>query len=89
MATEASIEMLERRVDSVTRDLPPDAARRLAELRAEPDAERRIEELADKCSEGLLTDDERSEYEMLVHIGTVIGLFQMKARELLAKTTAA
>ncbi len=89
MATEASIQILERLLDTVTRAFSPEVARRLVEVRADAEVQRRMDELADKCGEETLTDEERSEYDTLIHFGTVIGLLQMKARELLAKNTAA
>jgi hypothetical protein len=44
----------------------------------------RIDQLADKCNEGQLTPDERSEYEMFVWAGQYISSLQFKARKLLA-----
>lgn len=81
--------MLERLLESVTRAFSPEVARRLLEVRPDTDVQRRLDELADRHSAGDLSADERAEYETLVNVGMVISLLQMKARELLAKNTAA
>jgi len=52
-------------------------------MRATPDVQERIDQLAGKCNEGLLTPDERSEYEMFVWAGQYISGPQMKAKKLL------
>lgn len=41
-------------------------------------------EQAEKCNEGLLTPDERAEYEMFVWVGDYISGLQAQARHLLA-----
>ncbi len=46
--------------------MPIDYARKLVELRASPADQARIDELADKCNEGLLRAEEREEYERYV-----------------------
>ena len=38
----------------------------------------RIDELADKCTEGELTHEERAEYETYVRAGTFISILQAK-----------
>jgi len=76
--------ILDRLLEPVGNTMPLDYARELVELRAGPDDQARIDELADKCNEGLLTDDERDEYERYVHAIHVIGILQRKARRVLA-----
>jgi len=49
----------------------------------------RIEELADKCTEGRLTSEERDEYEALIRVGNFVAVLQAKARRLLAEGHAA
>jgi hypothetical protein len=48
-----------------------------------------MDDLADRCREGLLTDDERSEYESLVAVAGMIAILQAKARLVLATPPAA
>jgi hypothetical protein len=66
-----------------------DLARALAELRAHENLQARVAELAEKCNEGQLTPDERSEYETYVQASTLVGILQAKARRFLAQTHAA
>jgi hypothetical protein len=72
--------VLDRLLEPVSRCLSLEGARALAELEADPLAQARMAELAEKCNEGRLTPAERSEYEACVHAGGVIALLQAKAR---------
>jgi hypothetical protein len=83
MAPRPDSPVLDRLLDPVARSLTPEAARALVALRADPEAQARIEELADKCNEGRLTPAERAEYEAAVHASTFIAILQAKARALL------
>lgn len=40
----------------------------------------RMEQLADKCDEGELSEDERAEYEMYIVANNMISILQAKAR---------
>jgi hypothetical protein len=75
---------LDRLLDGVGDTMPLGYARQWAELRAGPEDQARIDELADKCTEGLLTPEERDEYERYVHAIHLIGILQRKARRVLA-----
>ena len=69
--------------------LTPDVARSLLNLRAPQQAQARIEELADKCTDGKLTPEEEAEYGTYVWTGNLIAVLQAKARALLASQTFA
>src|SRR5262249_19588628 len=75
---------LERLLDPVSRCLTPEVARRLIELRADPELQARVDVLAEKCSEGQLSAEEREEYETYVRFSRFIAVLQAKARKLLA-----
>jgi hypothetical protein len=79
---------LEKMVDPVSRCLTPEAARKLLALRAEPSLQERVELLAEKCTEGQLTAEEREEYDTYVRASRFIALLQAKARKLLAQQSA-
>jgi len=64
----------------VTDCLDRESLRALVELRASPDAARRIEWLAQRANEGELTTEERSEYQSCVMFGNFLGVLQSKAR---------
>ena len=53
-------------------------------LRADPQFQERLDVLADRCTEGLLTPEEREEYETYVRAIHIIAILQAKARKLLA-----
>lgn len=72
--------ILERLLEPISRCLNVENARRLAEAKPDPVAQQRILELADKCNEGLLTSDERREYETYVQVGKVIAILKAQAR---------
>ena len=57
----------------------------MAPLRAGTEMKARIEKLADKCTEGRLTPEERDEYEVMIRVGNFVAILQAKARQLLAE----
>ncbi len=63
-------------------------AEKVADLRADPDVQVRVDELADKCTEGELTAEERAEYESYIHAIRVIGVLQAQARSILHRYDA-
>ena len=73
------IAVLERLLDPIRCNLTPSAARELVELRADPATKARLEELADKCTEGRLTEAEQREYDAYVKAQDFIGVLQAKA----------
>jgi len=72
---------LERMLEPVSRCLTPEVADKLVQLQADPQLQARIDELADKCTEGDLNDEERGEYETYVRAGNLIAILQAKARK--------
>lgn len=79
---------LDKLLDPVTRCLTPEVARRLVELRADPELQSRVDALAEKNTEGQLTPEEREEYETYVRVSRFIAILQAKARKLLAQYPA-
>lgn len=79
--TETSL--LGQLMEWVGRCLTPETAGRLAGLRASEEFQERLEFLADRCTEGQLTDDEKSEYEVYVHFIDFISILQAKSRNIL------
>ena len=78
-------EVLDQMLEPVSRCFNVDAARSLVALRVDEGTQERVEELAEKCDEGKLTPEERSEYEAYVQASTLIGILQAKARRVLAE----
>lgn len=73
--------VLDRLLSPVIECLTRESAERLAELQADPEAQARIDELAGKCTEGDLTQEEREEYEAYVRASDIIAILQAKARK--------
>ena len=89
MPTDSTHTAFERVLTAVGQCLDRQSAEALLRLRAETEMQGRIEELADKCSEGRLTPEERDEYEALIRVGNFVAILQAKARRLLAEGHAA
>ena len=88
MADSRTTAVLHRLMDPVTRCLTPDSARQLVGLRADPSVQERLDELADRCTQGRLTPEEQAEYETYVSFIDFIGMLQAKARRLLLENPA-
>jgi hypothetical protein len=80
----STAEMLEQVLDPFVDCLTPEAARKIIALRADPDLQARLDELADGANEGTLTAEEQAEYEKFRATFHMITLLQSKAREILA-----
>jgi hypothetical protein len=72
-------------LEPVGQMMPVEFAEKLAVLRANPQVQARIDELAEKSSEGQLTPDERTEYLAYVDAIDVISILQAKARSVIAR----
>jgi hypothetical protein len=73
-------QILDCLLDPVARCLSKSAARELVGLRADEETQARIRELAEKCNEGTLSPEERSEYESYVMAKGIVAILQAKAR---------
>jgi hypothetical protein len=67
-------------LDPLSECLDGESARRLIELRISPSVQARMDTLAERANEGLLTDDERDEYETLVNALDFVSIIKLKAR---------
>ena len=83
-----STTLLEKLVEPVARCLTEDSARTLLALRADPDAQTRIDELAEKSNRGLLSEEERTEYDRYLAAYHLVTVLQAEARRLLNKPAA-
>jgi hypothetical protein len=75
----------DRATDPVLRMLPPEQARQVADYQADPAIQSRIAELADKSTEGELTDEERAEYLGYVQANKFVAILQAQARRRLTE----
>ena len=78
MATAATYidEMLDPLAESFTHE----SAQRLVALQPKPEETARMEELAAKANEGLLTPAEDAEYKTRITVGDMIAILKLKAR---------
>lgn len=72
--------VLDGLLDSLSRCLDPESARRVAEFRVASDVQERIDILAASANEGSLSGDERSEYEAAINAADLIAILKLKAR---------
>ena len=71
---------MESMLASVTDTLEASALKALVEMRASAEAAERMQWLAERANEGLLTEEERHEYDSAISFGNFLGLLQSKAR---------
>lgn len=76
---------LDRLLEPLAGCLSPDVAAKVADLRADETIQGRIDYLAERANEGLLTVEEREEYAGYLHTIDVITVLQAKARSLLLR----
>ena len=76
--------ILDKMLEPVARCWTPAVAQQIADLRADPTTQARLDELAAKGNEGTLTAGEQREYEAYVDALDLLGLLQAKARAILA-----
>jgi hypothetical protein len=87
-AIDDAITGLAKILDPVAQCFTPEVAKRVAELRADPAVQARIEELAEKCNEGTITPEEMAEYDAYIQAMDVVAVLQKKARTLIVQPPA-
>lgn len=75
--------ILERMLDPFSRCFNAESARRLSEFQYDPTLIQRVEYLAGQANEGLLTLEEREEYELFVDTDDIIAIIKIKAHRYL------
>ena len=79
---------LNQMLEPLSQTLGVEAAKSITGLQIDPAIQARIEELADRCNEGLLTEAERAEYSGYVEGAEILALIKSKARRYLASHVA-
>jgi hypothetical protein len=67
-------------LDSLSRRLDTESARGLIEFRVDPLVQERVDMLGVKANDGILSADERAEYEALINAADFISILKLKAR---------
>jgi hypothetical protein len=75
---EASV--LDRMLEPLSRCIDAESAKRLVELDTDPAVQARVDVLAQRANEGLLTPEERSEYEAYINADDFISILKMKVK---------
>jgi hypothetical protein len=86
MNTANTAPALDRLVGPLSECLTTESARRLLALKADPKLQARLDYLARRCNQGLLTTEEQAEYGTYVTFGTFVAILKSKARQLLANS---
>jgi hypothetical protein len=77
--------LLDRILDPLSRCLDAESARRVVEFRIDPTVQARVDVLAERANEGLLTPEERAEYEAYINADDFIAILKLKARRYLGE----
>ena len=86
MKTANNAAALDRLAAPLGECLTPESARRLLALKADRQLQARVDSLAERCNQGLLTPEERAEYGNYVSFSTFVAILKSKARQLLANS---
>jgi len=85
MAHTSHLDIVSSVLDPFTECLTPEAAKRIAAFQAAPATQSRLDDLADKANEGLLTADEQAEYDRYRSVFHFVTILQSKARAYLKR----
>jgi hypothetical protein len=72
--------VLDEFLDPLSRCLDAESARRVVDWRIPPPVQDRMDVLAERANEGLLSDEERSAYEALINAADFVSILKVKAR---------
>jgi hypothetical protein len=78
--------ILDGLLEPLGRCLDAESARRVIEFRVFQPVQQRIDALAERANEGVLTADEATEYEALINAADFISILKLKARQNLRPT---
>ena len=80
MLSAMSTTLLDRLIEPFAECLTIDAARKVASIRADDEIQQRIDELADRANQGILSLEEQSEYDGYLAAFHFISVLQARAR---------
>ncbi len=76
----STINYLGRFLEPMADAFTPELARKLVDLRADPETQAPVDELAARANAGALTPDEEDEYREYIEAADIVGAIQSKAR---------
>ncbi len=77
--------VLDQFLDPPSRCLDSESARRVLALGVSASVQERVDTLAERANEGLLSDDERAEYEALINAEDFVAILKLKASRQLSE----
>ena len=83
--TPQNYQVLDQFLDPIRDILTPEVAQAIADLRASPAIQDRIEDFASRHHEGKLSPEELAEYEALVGGANLVAVLQAKARTVVVR----
>ena len=83
----STVSYLDRFLEPVIEAFTPALARKLVDLRIDPNIQAHIDVLRCKANEGTLTPEEEAEYKDFVEAVDLMSIIQSKARQFLAKNS--
>jgi hypothetical protein len=72
--------MLDQLLDPLALRLDAESAQRVIEFGIAPAVQQRVSALAERANEGVLTEDERIDYETLINAADFIAILKLKAQ---------
>lgn len=75
--------------ESASATMTPEVARWLSEFQPSPQLAARLEDFAERNTEGQLTDEELEEYTALVELGDIFSILRLRACRFLADQNGA
>jgi hypothetical protein len=72
---------LDGMLESLSRCLDDESARRLMAMQFTDQVRQRIDQLAEAANEGALAENEQSEYEALMNAADFVSILKLKARQ--------
>ncbi len=75
--------VLDLMLDPISRCFDAESARKLVDLPMDPAVQERVDVLAEKANDGLLTEAERAEYEAYINTDDFIAILKLKAKRYL------
>ena len=76
--------LIDELLDPFAQCLDEESAQRVVEFGIAPAVQRRVDELAERANDGVLTDEERTDYETLVNAADFIAILKLKAKRRLS-----
>ena len=80
----AAVTAMDRMLEQLTGCLNAESAHRIVALRIDPEIQARVEVLADKANEGLLSEEDRDEYKSYIEMADLFAILKLKAQRLVS-----